>query len=410
MFSFLLPKAVKQGRQFARDARKLLEYKRDLWDEHTVGEFESTIKKLEIACNEHNEVDIEAYAKALNAQCTALLPKVADVAWRENCEVFLVAIVVALAVRTYFLQPFTIPTGSMQPTLNGILGHPTTEPPPNILVRLWDTAIRGRTWVNVVAEADEAVIHVDEETRFHFFTYTRIDTDKGHTYWAHAPMRQLSWDPPHDGGTEGITIEYREYRKGEVIARGHVDTGDHVFVDKISYQFRPPHRGEVFVFNTENLPTGDRHRSFSSEPNDPEGFDNPKAAGLADSLGLKLDMTMPSQFYIKRLAGLPGDQLRVDPPRLFVNGQLAEAYGCQRVMSMKDGYGGYGNGFASFLLPIMRTPDDPYTVPDKHYFAMGDNSYHSSDSRDWGPVPERNIMGHGVFVYWPFGPHWGFIR
>ncbi|HEY3899451.1 MAG TPA: signal peptidase I [Chthoniobacter sp.] len=410
MFSFFLPKAVKQGRQFAKDARKLLDYKRDLWNERAVAEFEGGIQELESACQERNEAKIETTARALNAQCTSLLPKVDDVAWRENCEVFLVAIVVALAVRTYFLQPFTIPTGSMQPTLNGILGHPTKEPPPNFLVRAWDTAIRGRTWVNVVAESDEAVISINEVTRFRFFTYTRVDTDKGHTYWIHAPMRQLTWNFLRDGGPQGITISQRDYQKGEVIARGHVDTGDHVFVDKMSYQFRRPHRGEVFVFNTENLPTHDRDRPLSTEPNNPADFDDPVAARLEDNANNKIDMSLPSQFYIKRLAGEPGDQLRVDPPKLFVNGQPAQAYGCQRVMSMKDGYGGYGVGFETFLMPIMRTPHDTYTVPPKHYFAMGDNSYHSSDSRDWGPVPERNIMGRGVFVYWPFGPHWGFIR
>jgi signal peptidase I len=49
-------------------------------------------------------------------------------------------------------------------------------------------------------------------------------------------------------------------------------------------------------------------------------------------------------------------------------------------------------------------------VPPRNYFALGDNSFHSSDSRDWGTVPQENIMGHGVFVYWPFGKHWGFIQ
>jgi hypothetical protein len=53
-----------------------------------------------------------------------------DVPLAENVEVFLVAIVIALGVRTYFLQPFTIPTGSMQPTLNCVIGYPTAEPPP----------------------------------------------------------------------------------------------------------------------------------------------------------------------------------------------------------------------------------------------------------------------------------------
>jgi signal peptidase I len=210
-----------------------------------------------------------------------------------------------------------------------------------------------------------------------------------------------------------------DYTRGQTIVRGYVDTGDHVFVDKMSYQFRTPRRGEVIVFNTERLPTGDRdpnrqrsnRRGFSNEePNNPADFDLPEVARLADAKHIKLDMAAPSQFYIKRLAGLPGDELRIDSPRLFVNGKLADAPGFARVMAAEDGYRGYAFGQSNFLLSIMRASDDPYTVPPKHYFAMGDNSYNSSDSRDWGPVPQDNLMGRGLFVYWPFGPHWGFIH
>jgi signal peptidase I len=55
-------------------------------------------------------------------------------------------------------------------------------------------------------------------------------------------------------------------------------------------------------------------------------------------------------------------------------------------------------------------PTKPFTVPQHSYFAMGDNSAHSSDSRYWGPVPEPNLVGRGLFVYWPFTWHWGIIR
>jgi signal peptidase I len=75
------------------------------------------------------------------------------------------------------------------------------------------------------------------------------------------------------------------------------------------------------------------------------------------------------------------------------------------VMSQEDGYRGYANG-PKFLI----SPEHPYQIPLRSYFAMGDNSYNSFDSRYWGTVPERNIMGRGVFVYWPFSRHWGFVK
>ncbi len=409
MFSFFLPKHVKHGLQFAKDARKILDYKRDLWSEATVAEFQREIDQLEAACKEKDAKKIDDAAHALNAICMANLPKIEDPAWRENCEVFLVAIVVALAVRTFFLQPFTIPTGSMQPTLNGILGHQTTEPPPNGLMRLWDTVIRGRTWVNTVAEdEEETIVGAQEATWLYFFTYTKVETSvantgHSHTYWIHAPQRTL--------------VEYfglnpgRSYRRGEPLARGYVDTGDHVFVDKMSYQFRQPKRGDVFVFNTQNLPTIDRrHSTYNFEPNDPNQFDWPLLASLADQWHTRVNMEAPSQFYIKRIAGAPGDEMRIDTPRLFVNGKLAEGRPFERVMSAQNGYEGYVFGDSNFLAPILRAADSPFVIPPKHYLALGDNSKHSSDSRDWGPVPQQNVMGRGLFVYWPFGPHWGFIR
>ena len=128
-----------------------------------------------------------------------------------------------------------------------------------------------------------------------------------------------------------------------------------------------------------------------------------------------VDPTRGSQFYIKRLAGTPGDELRIDPPRLFINGQPAGDPSFLRVMSgtikaPNDGYQGYSNGPEGGRFGILGDPEVSFAIPAKNYFALGDNSYHSSDSRDWGPVPERNIMGRGVLVYWPFTWHWGRIR
>ena len=383
MFSFFASKHVKQGRQFVKDARKLLAYKRDLWSVAQVADFEKGIGTLEAAVGEGDWAGIEAAAHALDQQCSVNLPPVSDAGWRENCEVFLVAIVVALGVRSYFIQPFTIPTGSMQPTLNGIIGHPTADAPPNFAVQLFQTAVLGRGWLDVPAKDDETVVGLNEESRFFFFTYSKVQTEKN-TYSIHVPARTLQ---------DGFGVyPGKLLKKGEPVARGYVETGDHVFVDKITYNFRTPHRGEVFVFNTE---------------------------GIAKMGNLGPPPRQPSQFYIKRLIGTPGDELRVAPPELFINGGRAQGAGFERVMAAQHGYRGYSN-VAEFNYPngqvahqmmnFLNTPDATVKVPERFYWAMGDNSYHSSDSRDWGTVPQDNIMGRGMFVYWPFAAHWGLIK
>jgi signal peptidase I len=412
MFDFLLPKYVRQGRNILKDATKMLAYKRDLWSDATVLDYKSHLRGLEDALRQRNEPAVAEHAQQLDAICAANLPPVKDAAMRENVEVFLVAIVVALGVRTYFLQPFTIPTGSMQPTLNGILGYATDAPPPNPLVRIFEAAWAGRSYVNVVAEEDCTVVGLREfktllpflertpllGEKFGLFTRTEIITAK---------RRSEVKDGTAAENTLQVGEETRSYvvkdasetvaryflagkppgslcKAGEPIARGYIETGDHVFVDKFSYHFRTPQRADVFVFNTQNVPTNEN----------------------------RLHPGGPSQFYIKRLGGLPGDELRIANPQLFVNGQPAGHPSFRRVIEKKEpGYEGYCNGReVGFTSGIMSEPDIAFNVPPKNYFALGDNSYHSSDSRDWGPVPQQNIMGRGVLVYWPFGRHWGLIR
>lgn len=58
----------------------------------------------------------------------------------------------------------------------------------------------------------------------------------------------------------------------------------------------------------------------------------------------------------------------------------------------------------------LSSPEDTFNVPSSTYFALGDNSYNSSDSRDWGIVPEENVVGRAAFVLWPFSSRWGWIH
>jgi signal peptidase I len=367
------PRYVKAGRAMLKNARKLLHYRRDLLDAREIERLETQMRELYAALRSRNRAAVEASAQRLDRQFSKHFPPQKDAVWRENCEVFLVAIVIAVGVRSYFLQPFTIPTGSMQPTLNGIKGVPTESPRPNIVKRIVDFVVLGRTYINVVSEVRDQVVMLNESKRFRFFTFTEIRCVT-RRYVVHAPKETLERD---FGVGPGV------YEAGEPIARGYVSAGDHVFVDKMSYHFRFPQRDEVFVFKT---------------------------TGIAD-LEARQDPRFGSQFYIKRLVGLPGDRLRIEPPRIYINGEIPKAAGMERVMSLDGGYRGYSNGPAGLgKFRFLTTPQSTFRVPPSSYFALGDNSYSSLDSRAWGIVPQRNVMGRGFFVYWPFTSHWGLIE
>src|SRR5258708_5915668 len=133
MFTFFAPAYIKEAQLVLKNARKLLHYKKDLLSADSLADFKGAIDNLDKAIRARDRAAVEAAAQQLDKQWSQYLPPVADAGWRENCEVFLVAIVIAIGVRTFFLQPFTIPTGSMQPTLNGIKGYPSEELPPNPL-------------------------------------------------------------------------------------------------------------------------------------------------------------------------------------------------------------------------------------------------------------------------------------
>ena len=87
----------------------------------------------------------------------------------------------------------------------------------------------------------------------------------------------------------------------------------------------------------------------------------------------------PDQEYIKRLIGLPGDQIKIEDGTVYVNGQaLDEPY-----LAIHPNYTG------------------SWTVPSNQVFVLGDNRNNSSDSHRWGTVPLDYIVGKALVVYWP---------
>ena len=360
------PRYVKHSKLLLRHARKYLRYKDDLLSTDTREELCTGIRDLRQALSKRDHDRIRSEAEALDAKLHQLAPINWESHWRENCEVILVAVVVAIGIRSYFLQPFKIPTGSMQPTLNGIIGHPMTAPAPNLLRQIGEFIVLGRNYIDVVSREDDQILQIEQKKILFFFTFSRLICQH-QQFLVYAPPETLSHD-------FNVFIG-RACRRGSVIARGAVDTGDQVFVDKISYNFVKPHRSDVFVFRTNHI------------------------------FGIREDPETGAPFYIKRLGGLPGDSIRIVPPFLYLNGKKAEGFGFKRVMDGKFSYRGYALG-GNYLAESGRT----FVVPEHGYFALGDNSYNSYDSRYWGAVPEENLVGRGLFVYWPFNRHWGLIR
>jgi signal peptidase I len=134
-----------------------------------------------------------------------------------------------------------------------------------------------------------------------------------------------------------------------------VSPGDHIMMEGLTFRSRQPRRGDVVCFKTDGIPS------------------------------------LPAtQVYVKRVAGEPGEHLRISAGMLYLNG---------RHVSLSNEI-----GEISFLPPPQPAAGPmmtDVTVPTDCYFVLGDNSTNSFDSRFYGCVPRENILGRILFCYWP---------
>src|SRR5438093_10986784 len=187
------PRHVKHSRLLLRHARKYLRYKKDLLTSSDREEIVAGIENLRDALQRRDHERVHTTADTLDKTLHRLTPVNWESHWRENCEVILVAIVVAVGIRSYFLQPFKIPTGSMQPTLNGIIGYPSTQPPPNLLRQIGEFIVLGRNYVNVISREDDQVLQIEQRKFLFFFTLSRLICEH-QNFLVYAALETLSHD------------------------------------------------------------------------------------------------------------------------------------------------------------------------------------------------------------------------
>jgi signal peptidase I len=401
---WFVSRTVRHACDLRKHVRKILNAQRDLLSPQAVTAVETTVQDLSKAlAGGSSDEALKKQMSALETSANKWLKPYPNATIRENVEVLLVALAVAMGIRTFFLQPFKIPTGSMQPTLFGVT--PSALPSarmtfesnnradlkiPGRVSRFFDYWINGNSYYDEVAPEDGEVQAVKPPVRFLLFNLKQDYEFNGH--W------RTIWFPAEDlFQRAGYLDQYNSFvgnyliKAGQPIMRIKVTAGDHLFVDRMSYNFRAPKRGEIVVFETRGIPEKMRITSQWTIP--------------------------PDQFYIKRLVALGGEHVQIGNDRhLIIDGRRLDTNTphFENVYSFDPArppeqsvYSGHVNGRYGQGLTYFGTEKDSYDIKPGNYMVMGDNTMNSLDSRYWGEFPSSSVVGKYFFVYWPFSSRFG---
>jgi signal peptidase I len=334
----------------------------------------------------------------------------------ENVEFLLVVAIVIIGFRSYFVQNFVIPTNSMWPTYNGmtpeVFSSPGDEPGAlrealrivaagawphrldapsdgEVLIPVGGAGspgyvhcslVSGRSLLVLPAKqreytflvgGDPVTTRVPDEYDLDWAVYDAFFSGRGaytHRRMAEAIRDRLQAGLYVDRVVDGELLHCvrtgRVAQAGERILAFDEIAGDKMLAERVSYNFVRPSIGSGIVFSTGKIP------------------------GIARIHG--------DSYYIKRLVGLPGDTLEIRGTTLYRNGapiEGADAFGEESRQAGR--YPGYE---ASGLLEPGRT----VRVGAGTLFGLGDNSPNSGDGREWGFVPQKEVLGRAIAVYYPF--------
>lgn len=404
---FFKPGFVKDAQERRRLLKKVFYYRRNELSaadaqalNDLAGRFATALKKPEKSALKKLELEAEKLLKKSGGHYFK------HYHFFENVETLVVAAILAIGIRSFFLQPFKIPTNSMWPTYHGMVYTLTDGTAPNPLARAARLVLQGVSQYRVVAPVSgpvqiELFDAAARERQHEVFAYRTVRRP----WLGVIPMLQRQYvfivggQPvelyvPVEFSLDKLLIEkffasaqklavdaegratLTQARAGEAFLSFELESGDMLFVDRFSYQFTSPKVGDPIVFRTRAIP----------------------------GLTALYDGTPDDKYYIKRLVGLPGDQLKIEDPILYRNGQpISGSPIFVKDLQRQPPYPGYQ---ARYNLAGNAT----VTVPEGSFYAFGDNSPESLDSRAWGGLPQREVIGKAVFIYYPFTNRWGFSK
>jgi signal peptidase I len=248
-----------------------------------------------------------------------------------------------------FFQFSSTFSGAMQPTINGVQVEPWSNGEDRARPSFADLVLRGEK---------HHEIHARNSGTLSGSTRKRNEYRVGWEYF----------ELPHFARpfvSTGSTV-----REGDLLWAGVSRAGDHLLLDKVTYRISKPKRGDIVVFRTDSL----RHRQIR-----------------------------PGDFYVKRIAGLPGERVGIQPPDLLINGEPVRHPPIFRVIaSAQDGYRGFVTADPQARDAYLSSTNDVVDLGKGEYFVLGDNTHHSMDSRYHGPIKRSAIVGKVTRVYWPF--------
>ncbi len=408
MFGFFKSKKQKNAKELLSMAYKVYNYRRDIIAENDAYELSKMISELDelvldgkVATKEYDT--LAEKLEKLMRKCGGTIYPLTTIA--DYVDMIVVAGILALGIRYFFLQPFKIPTNSMYPSFYGMTHQVYTSDSdaPSIPERAMRFVLKGASNYKLTAPCDgDLFIKLNTNTNRETFYYEIVPTKMFYVwptqeriYTLYVGDKKLPLVVPADFPIDKViqdafpqalgenanianvdnsaVLKLGSFKKGQTMLNFDILGGDMLFVDRFTYNFRKPKVGEPIVFKTKYC----------------EGM-TALNGGVPDD-----------KYYIKRLVAKGNDSVKVADNTLYINGEPAKGSPAFELNAKRVGkYCGYK---AEGALANGAT----VKIPEKHYYAMGDNSENSLDSRYWGYVPEKAIVGKSLIIFYPFTERWG---